>query len=65
MYFVDQIILQLIFIDQINRLMLIREIIVIYSENHTKPLNTVRGQNWDLFNVKLSVTYSYHCALKD
>lgn len=45
MYFVDQIILQLIFIAKINRLMLIREIIVIYSENHTKPLNIVRGQN--------------------
>jgi len=35
--------------------MLYREIIVIYSEIHTKHVNTACGQNTELLNVKLVV----------
>jgi hypothetical protein len=45
--------------------MLFKEIIAVYSENHTKYLiNTLYGQNSELSNVKMGGTYSYHCALK-
>jgi hypothetical protein len=40
--------------------MLFREIIAVYSENHTKPINTLRGQNAELLNVKVGGAYSYH-----
>jgi hypothetical protein len=46
-------------------LMLFREIIAIYSENHMKPINTLCGQNVELVNVWAGGTYSYHCAWKD
>jgi hypothetical protein len=36
--------------------MLYREIIAVCSEIHTKHLNTLCGQNVELFNVKLVVT---------
>jgi hypothetical protein len=29
------------------------EIIAVYSENHSKPVNKVGGQNPDLLNVKV------------
>ena len=35
--------------------MLYREIIAVYSEIHTKHINTVCGQNVELLNVKLAV----------
>jgi hypothetical protein len=35
--------------------MLYREIIAVCSEIHTKPINSVRGQNVELLNVKLVV----------
>jgi len=44
--------------------MLCREIIAVCSEIHTKHINTLCGQNVELLNVKLEVTYSDHCALK-
>jgi hypothetical protein len=44
--------------------MLFREIIVVYSENHMKHINTRCGKNAEFFNVKAGGTYSYHCALK-
>jgi hypothetical protein len=37
--------------------MLYREIIAVCSEIHTKHINTLRGQNVELFNVKLVVFY--------
>jgi hypothetical protein len=43
--------------------MLFREIIVVYSENYTKPINTLHGQNAELLIVKAGGTYSYHWAL--
>jgi hypothetical protein len=41
-----------------------QEIIAVYSENHTKPINTLCGQNTELLNIKAGGTYSYHYALK-
>jgi len=35
--------------------MLYREIIAVCSQIHTKQINTLRGQNVELFNVKLVV----------
>jgi len=35
--------------------MLYREIIAVFSEIHTKHINTVCGQNVELLNVKLVV----------
>jgi len=35
--------------------MLYREIIAVCSEIHTKPINTLCGQNVELLNVKLAV----------
>jgi hypothetical protein len=37
---------------KINRLMLFREIIAVYCENHTEHMNTLCGQNVELVNVK-------------
>jgi len=38
--------------------MLLREIIAVCSQIHTKPINTLCGQNVVLLNVKPSGTYS-------
>jgi hypothetical protein len=35
--------------------MLYRDIIAVYSEIHTKHINTLCGQNVELLNIKLSV----------
>jgi len=35
--------------------MLYREIMTVFSQIHTKHINTVWGQNVELLNVKLSV----------
>jgi len=35
--------------------MLYWEIIAVYSEIHTKHINSLRGQNVELLNVKLAV----------
>jgi len=35
--------------------MLYREIIAVYSQIHIKHVNTVCGQNVELFNIKLAV----------
>ena len=43
--------------------MLYREIIVVYSQIHTKHINRLCGQNVELLNVKLGGVYSYHWAL--
>jgi hypothetical protein len=43
-----------------HRLIPFKEIIAVYSENHTKPTNTLCGQNVMLLNVKAGGTYSYH-----
>jgi hypothetical protein len=45
-------------ITKINWLMLFKEIIDVYSENHTKPIN----KNTALQIVKTAGTYNYHSA---
>jgi hypothetical protein len=51
-------------IKKINRLTLFKEIIAVYSENHTKHINTLRGKNAELVFVKTAGTYSYKWGLK-
>jgi hypothetical protein len=48
-----------------NRLMLFREIIAVYCENHMERTNTLCGQNAYIFNVKDGGTYRHHYALMD
>jgi hypothetical protein len=45
-----------------SRLMLFRETVDVYWENHTEYTNTPCGQNAELFNIKVGDTYDYHCA---
>jgi len=47
-----------------SQLMLYREIIAVCSQIHTKHINTLRGQNVELLNVKPGGSYSDHWALK-
>jgi hypothetical protein len=51
-------------ITKINWLTLFKEMVDVYSENHTKHLNTLIGQNAGLENVKAGGTSSYLCAFK-
>ena len=44
--------------------MLYREIIVVCSQIYTKHINTLCGQNVELFNVTNGSTYSICWALK-
>jgi hypothetical protein len=44
--------------------MLFREIIAVYSENHTKPIDTLCGNNAELLIVKAGGTYSYYWDVK-
>jgi hypothetical protein len=48
----------------INLLILFREIIGVLSENHTKPINTLCGQNAELLIIKAGGTYNYRWAIK-
>jgi hypothetical protein len=49
----------------INWLTLFEEIIAVYNENHTKPINTLCGQNAEILIVKGGGIHSYHKVLKD
>jgi hypothetical protein len=40
--------------------MLFWKIITTCSENHTKPINTLSGQNEDILIVKIGGTNRYH-----
>jgi hypothetical protein len=40
------------------------EIIAVYSENHTKPINTLCWQNEELLNDKAGNAYTKQCVLK-
>jgi hypothetical protein len=55
---------QLFTITKINWLTLFKEIIAVYSEKHTKPINTLFRQYTELLNVKAGGTYNCHLALK-
>jgi hypothetical protein len=48
-----------------NQLMLFRETIAVYCENHTKHTNTLCRQNAEFWYVKSSGTYRNCWALKD
>jgi hypothetical protein len=43
-------------ITKVNWLMLFKEVILVYTENHTEPINT----NTELLFVKAAGTYIYH-----
>jgi hypothetical protein len=43
--------------------MLYREIIAVFSQIHTKYINTVCGVNLGFVSIKLGGTYSDHSAL--
>jgi hypothetical protein len=49
-------------ITNINWLMLFKEIIAVYTENHKKPINrhTLRGENADLLIVEVRVGVRLH-----
>jgi hypothetical protein len=52
-------------ITKINWLTLFKEIIAVYTENHTEPTNTPRGKkNSDLLIIKAGGKYSYHWSAK-
>jgi hypothetical protein len=42
--------------------MLFKEVISVYSENNTKPINTLSWQNAKLLIAKVDGTYNYHWA---
>jgi hypothetical protein len=46
---------------EINWLMMFKEIIPVYSDNHTRP----KIQNEELIIVEAGGTYSHHWVLKD
>jgi hypothetical protein len=48
----------------INWLMLLKEIIAVYSENPKKPRNTLCRKNAEQLNVNEGGTCNYQCALK-
>jgi hypothetical protein len=43
----------------------LKEIIVGYSKNHTKPMDTLCGRNGESISVTAGGTYNNHLALKD
>jgi hypothetical protein len=47
----------------VNWLMIFKEIIDVYFENHKKYLNTFCGPNAELLNMKAGGTHSYYWAL--
>jgi hypothetical protein len=55
---------QLFTITKINWLTLLKEIIDVLSENRTKHINTLRGQNAELLFIEAGGTYSYTGLLK-
>jgi hypothetical protein len=42
--------------------MLFREIIAVYSEDHTTSINTLRGQNAELLTVKQILSVRFCCV---
>ena len=44
--------------------MLYKEIITVFSQIHTKHINTLCGQNTEFLNVKAGGTYSDHWDLE-
>jgi uncharacterized protein YktB (UPF0637 family) len=51
-------------VTKIDRLTLFKEIIAVYSENHTKPIKTLRGHNAELVTAKACGISTYHWLWK-
>jgi hypothetical protein len=47
-----------------SQLMLCREIMAVYCENHTEYVNTLCGQNAELFSIEVYGIYNYLSVLK-
>jgi hypothetical protein len=47
-----------------NRLILFREIIAVYCDNHTQHINTLCGQNAEILGDKTCGTYIKRLSLK-
>jgi hypothetical protein len=47
-----------------NRLMLFRETVAVYCENHTEHTDTLYGQNVEFWFAKAGGTYRNHWTLK-
>jgi hypothetical protein len=43
---------------KVNYLILFKETVTVYPENHTKTINTFCGQNAELLVIKVSDTYN-------
>ena len=52
-------------VHSLNWLVLFREIISVYFENHQKHANTVQGQNTEVFIFVAGSVYDNHCPEKD
>jgi hypothetical protein len=52
-------------VHYINWLVLFREIISVYFENCQKHVNTVHGQNTEVFNVTAGSMYNNHCPVQE
>jgi hypothetical protein len=44
--------------------MLYRDIIAVFSQVHTKHINTLRGMDVEFLNIKPGGRYNYHYAFK-
>jgi hypothetical protein len=51
-------------ITKINWLTLFKDMIDVYNENHTKPINTLCGQNAKSLVIKSGGTHGYHLATR-
>jgi hypothetical protein len=50
---------------KISEMMLLKVVIPVYTDHHTKYINTLYGQNVELLIIKLGGIYSYHCSVRD
>jgi hypothetical protein len=57
--------MQHISITKISWLILFKEIVPVYCDNYTKPINTLCEKNAELLIFKAGGTYSYHRTSKD
>jgi hypothetical protein len=53
-----------VFATKPSRLVLFRQTVAVYYENHTENTNTFCGQNAEFYYVKAGGTYSDHWALQ-
>jgi hypothetical protein len=47
-----------------NTVMQFRYKIAVLSENHTKPINSLYGENYEILNVKTDMTHNKTFTLK-